>query len=87
MPRGAARAVNAAKRRRAPLRYALTVTAALSVIGGGGRDEGRPGKISTACGASNKGQIEKPPALEHGQYQRMRQRGHPQRRGLRPPTA
>jgi hypothetical protein len=43
------------KRRRAPLRSALTVTVPLSVTGRGGRDEGRPGKISTACGASNKG--------------------------------
>jgi hypothetical protein len=52
MPRGAARA---RKPRRAPLRYALTVTAPLSVAGRGGRGEGRPGKISTACRASNKG--------------------------------
>jgi hypothetical protein len=45
-----------ARKRAAPLRSALTVTAPLSVAGGGGRDEGRPGKISTtACSASNKG--------------------------------
>jgi hypothetical protein len=41
------------KRRRAPL--CPDVTAPLSVTGAGGRDEGCPGKISTACGASNKG--------------------------------
>jgi hypothetical protein len=36
-------------------KLSMTVTAPLSVAGGGGRDEGRLGKISTACGASNKG--------------------------------
>jgi hypothetical protein len=41
-----------ARQSAAPLRSALTVTAPLSVAGGGGRDEGRPGKISTTCGAS-----------------------------------
>jgi hypothetical protein len=39
----------------AVLSTALTVTAPLSVPGEGGRDEGRPGKISTGCAASNKG--------------------------------
>jgi hypothetical protein len=47
MPRGAARAVNAANGGVLRLRSALTVTAPLSVTEGKGRDEGRPGKIST----------------------------------------
>jgi hypothetical protein len=42
MPRGAARAVNAANGGVLRLRSALTVTAPLSVARGGGRDEGRP---------------------------------------------
>jgi hypothetical protein len=41
MPRGAARAVKP-ERRAAPLRFALTVTAPLSVAGCRGRGEGRP---------------------------------------------
>jgi hypothetical protein len=55
MPRGAACAVNAATY--GVLRYAspLRVTAPLSVAFWRCRDEGRSGKISTACGASNKG--------------------------------
>jgi hypothetical protein len=43
------------KRRRAPLRYALIGDRAAFRGRGRGSDEGRPGKISTACGASNKG--------------------------------
>jgi hypothetical protein len=43
-----------AGKRAALLRFAMAVTAPLSVAGGGGRDEGRPGKISTTCGASTK---------------------------------
>jgi hypothetical protein len=42
MPRGAAHAVKPGKRA-APPRFALTVTAPLSVAGCRGRDEGRPG--------------------------------------------
>jgi hypothetical protein len=52
-----------ARKPAAPLHSALTVTAPLSVAGGGRRDEGRPGKISTACGASNKGLTEGPATI------------------------
>jgi len=47
-----------ARKRAAPLRFALTVTAPLSVADCMRRDEGRPDQISTACGASNKGLLE-----------------------------
>jgi hypothetical protein len=57
MPRDAARAVNAASAGVLRCATPLTVTAALSVAGGGRRDEGRSGKIWGASGASNKGQV------------------------------
>jgi len=49
---GDALAMEAGWRRR--VRFARNGTAPLSAAGGRGRDEGRPGKISTACGPLNK---------------------------------